>query len=321
MSTHYLMLDSSSGPLDQLEDQTRGLRLIICRLGAEPVSLKLRDERGGYRGFFWRDGDVEKPVSGWGNHATVMGYFVHRLWKQESTYDGHPIRGGTHGFVRHHHFSAPVVDTAAGSLTYRLEPSEIPTDAYPYKVVMKLTYTLRNGVLQVRFEFDNQEDHPVLLSFGWHPGFAVGSIEKARLFLPAGLYRREMAPGDFLDGAIQEILFPGGEMPFAKKDLPGSYLLGLAGVSERRFVLEAPDLGHRIECDYAQAPYLTLWSNGDPFICVEPCWGLPDSNPPVAFEKKRGIQTIRSGGVLSASLHITPSFLKNGVDIAKGFTS
>jgi galactose mutarotase-like enzyme len=160
------------------------------------------------------------------------------------------------------------------------------------------------------FAFENRESHPVALSFGWHPGFAVGSLESSRLLLPAGTYVREMAPGDFLNGGVEEIPFAGGEMPFAKKDLPGSYLLDLAGVPERRFVLEAPALGHRIECDYAEAPFLTLWSNGDPFLCVEPCWGMPDSNPPVPFERKKGIQRIEAGATLKASLRVTPSLME-----------
>ncbi len=308
----HRILDSSVGPLDQLEEVSSGLRLVIARTGAEPVSLALRNEKGEWSGFLWRDGEVEKPASGWGNHATVMGYFVHRLWQQESLYEGHVIKGGTHGFLRHHPFAEPSFDAAQGSLTYRVEPSEIPSDAYPYKVALRLTYTLKKGTLEMRFSFENQEDHPVGLSFGWHPGFAVGSLESARLFLPQGTYRREMAPGDFLDGTTQEIVFEGGELPeefFPKKNLPGSYLLDLAGVKERQFVLEAPALGHRVICDYNEAPYLTLWSNGDPFLCVEPCWGLPDSNPPVPFEKKKGLVPIAARETLIASLKITPSFL------------
>ena len=312
MSCRYEILNSSVGPLDLIEEEAGGLRLIIERLGAEPVGLSLPDRgehRGVRHGFLWRDGEVEKPSSGWGNHATVMGYYVHRLWDQESVYEGHPIKGGTHGFLRHHRFGNPIVDVEAGSLTYCVEPSEIPSDAYPYKVALRLAYTLRNGTLGMRFEFENREPHPVVLSFGWHPGFAVGSLESARLLMPPGDYRREMAPGDFLDGAIEEIDFAGGEMPFAKKDLPGSFLLDLTGVRERRFVLEAPALRHRVICDYAEVPYLTLWSNGDPFLCVEPCWGLPDSNPPLPFERKKGIVTIAAGQTVTASVGITPSLL------------
>lgn len=309
MSFSFQTLDSVAGPLDQITDEGSGLRLTICRTGAEPVSLALRNGAGAWEGFLWRDGEVEKPASGWGNHATVMGYFVHRLWKQESLYEGHPIKGGNHGFIRSHHFTAPAVDLAAGTLTYCVEPSEIPADAYPYKVAMQLSFSLQDGAMGMRFEFENREDHPVALSFGWHPGFAVGSLESARLLLPPGTYRREMAPGDFLDGAIEEIPFAGGEMPFSKKDLPGSFLLDLAGVADRRIILEASALGHRIECDYSEAPFLTLWSNGDPFLCVEPCWGLPDSNPPAPFEQKKGIQNIAARETLTASLKVKPTLI------------
>ena len=141
MSCRYEILNSSVGLLDRIEEASSGLRLTVSRLGAEPVSLSLPDKDspdGSRHGFLWRDGEVEKPVSGWGNHATVMGYFVHRLWNQESVYEGHPIKGGTHGFLRHHQFGNPVVDLDKGSITYRVEPSEIPSDAYPYQVALKL---------------------------------------------------------------------------------------------------------------------------------------------------------------------------------------
>ena len=309
MSFSSQILDSVAGPLDQITDESSGLRLMIARTGAEPVSLALKDGSGAWRGFLWRDGEVGKPASGWGNHATVMGYFVHRLWKQESVYEGHVIRGGNHGFLRSHDFAAPEIDLEKGSLTYSVDPSVIPADAYPYKVAMKLVYSIGGGALRMTFRFENREDHPVALSFGWHPGFAVGSLETASLRMPAGTYLREMAPGDFLDGTVERIEFAGGEKPFSKKDLPGSYLLDLAGVSDRRFVLEAPALGHRIECDYSEAPYLTLWSDGSPFLCVEPCWGLPDSNPPVPFEGKKGIQRLAAGGTLEVSLRVKPSLI------------
>jgi galactose mutarotase-like enzyme len=309
MSFTHKVIESVAGPLDQITDEDAGLRLVVCRTGAEPVSLARRDTQGNWCGFLWRDGQIEKPAEGWGNHATVMGYFVHRLWKQKSVYEGHVIKGGNHGFIRSFAFDAPEVDLAVGSITYSVAPERIPAEAYPYLVSMKLSYAVAAGSLRMTFDFQNQEDHEVALGFGWHPGFAVSSLENAQLTLPAGTYLREMAPGDFLDGTVQEVRFAGGEMPFAKKDLPGSYLLDLAGVPDRRFVLEDRGLGHRVECDYAEAPFLTLWSNGDPFLCVEPCWGLPDSNPPVPFEMKKGIQRISARGMLKASLVVRPSLL------------
>ena len=311
MTNHYKTLPSPAGMLDLLEDRENGIRITVNRLGAEVISLARRDDQGVWHGFLWRDGMHEAPESGWSNHATVMGYYTHRLWEGKSIYAGHPIDGGAtpHGFLRHHVFSSPRVDLSLGSLSYHIEPDQIPLGAYPYAVAATISYTLTEGGVKMTFLFENRESHPVALSFGWHPGFAVGSIESARLLLPSGTYRQQTAKENFLTGQVEEIVFAGGEMPYPKKNLVDSYLIDLSGVPNRQFVLEDSQIGHRVECDYSEAPFLTIWSNGDPFLCVEPCWGLPDSNPPFPFELKKGIQHIDAGGKLMASATIVPSFL------------
>jgi hypothetical protein len=60
--------------------------------------------------------------------------------------------------------------------------------------------------------------------------------------------------------------------------------------------------------DLAGVPYVTLWSDGGPFLCVEPCWGLTDNHEQRAFEKKQGTEIIPAGGELRASLSMTPQF-------------
>lgn len=96
--------------LDVLTDDERGLRIIVSRLGAELVSLARRNAKGHWLGFLHRDNDISQPASGWGNHATVMGYFLHRLKDEKSLYRGQEIRGATHSFLRHKTFSEVAVD-------------------------------------------------------------------------------------------------------------------------------------------------------------------------------------------------------------------
>jgi len=55
------------------------------------------------------------------------------------------------------------------------------------------------------------------------------------------------------------------------------------------------------EIDLAEAPFFTIWSDLHPFICVEPCWGLPDHHKQEPFEKKIGIQVVPPQGSLSRS--------------------
>jgi galactose mutarotase-like enzyme len=292
--------------LDVLE--TSGLRIMVNRTGAEMVSLAKRDSSGEWRGFLYRDGETNAPESGWANHATVMGYFLHRLWKEQSMYRGSLIRGGNHGFLRHFAFEPP--EETDQALVYRVPASRVPSDAYPLKVSLELSYLLTEDGLRVEFLFTNEEPElDAHVSFGLHPGFAVSSLRDCKMLLPQGTYVRYHAPGNFLDGREEKIGFGGGEMPFDKAKLPDSYLLGLDGVPRKIFVLEDGNLGRRLTFDCSEVPFLTLWSDRDTYICVEPCWGLPDSNPPKPFEQKIGIQKISAGGSLRRGFGIGLSFL------------
>lgn len=299
--------------LDVLTDDKLGLRIIVSRLGAELVSLARRDESGEWIGFLVRDNDLTKPASGWANHATVMGYFLHRLKDERSLYRGAEIRGGTHSFLRHKTFTDVTANLASdkAALTYRISPNEIEAIEYPLKVSLALTYTLSDGEVAVDFHFRNHElGATAHLEFGLHPGFAANSFESFGLTMPAGHYRRWFSPRNYLSGETEEIQFNGGEMPFERGKLSGSYILELVDVPSPIFVYHDPPSGRRVALDFTGVPYVTLWSDGGTFLCVEPCWGLTDRHEQRAFEEKDGIQTIAAGGELRAGFTMTPTLKK-----------
>jgi len=299
----HQVIERSGGVFDVLEEGD--FRVTVNRSGAEMVSLQRRAPTGEWRGFLYRDGDVSAPASGWANHATVMGYFLHRLWKEQSLYRGQLIRGGNHGFLRHFAFAAPEI--AGAAMSYHVPADRVPREAYPLKVSLALTYALSQEGLRVEFAFRNEEPELTAhVSFGLHPGFAVASPKTCRVLFPAGVYTRHFAPGNFLNGELETIDFPGGDMPFARENLEGSYLVGLEAAPVRVFQIEDPESGRRVVLDFSEVPFLTVWSDMNPFICLEPCWGLPDSNPPRPFEEKEGIQTIAPGAVLRRGFGIKP---------------
>jgi len=311
MSSTYQYEEKDGLRLDHLTHDS-GLSIVVNRHGAELVSVARRGPDGKWTGFLYRDGDTGTPAEGWKNHATVMGYFVHRLKDEHSTYRGHEIRGGTHSFLRHKDFGAPAVET--GAITYTIGPGQIEPEEYPFKVRMNLTYTLvvtaGTPELLVTFEFENLEPElSTHVSFGLHPGFAVSSLKDARVILPKGTYIRHMAPGNFLSGETVRIEHPGGPMPFRKEDLPDSFILGLGEVPQPVFTVEDPAGHRRTLLDYHEAPYVTLWSDGHDFVCVEPCWGLPDHQEQRPFEQKEGIQEIAPGKILTRTFSIRPEVI------------
>jgi len=302
--------EKRSGRLfDVLTEEESGLRLIVSRLGAELISVARRDADGQWHGFLNRDNEIDPPAKGWANHATVMGYFLHRIKNERTLYRGHEIRGGTHSFLRGKvwHF---VESERDNELTYRITPEDFSSVEYPLRVSLDLTYRIEGTRISTIFKFTN--DEPELsahVGFGLHPGFAAAAFDSFRFEMPAGLYRRHFSPDNYLSGETEDIRFAGGTMPFAREKLPGSYILELLDVPDREFTFSDASSGRAVAIDLTAVPYLTLWSDGGPFLCVEPCWGLTDHHEQRAFENKEGIQQIPPGKELVASFSFEPRLL------------
>jgi galactose mutarotase-like enzyme len=297
--------------LDVLTDEKNGLRIVVSRFGAELISMARINEAGNWIGFLYRDGDLSVPDHGWANHATVMGYYLHRLKDGRSLYRGHEIKGGNHGFLRTKtwHLVRSSTEGSGALLKYQVTPDDFSPTEYPLKVSVDLTYKIDVNGVAVLFEFQNHEaELNAHVSFGLHPGFSATSFETFHLQMPRGLYRRYFSPGNFLSGETREIEFRGGEMPFPKSELPGSIILELVNIPRPQFSFVDPESGRWVIMNLAGVPYITLWSDGGPFLCIEPCWGLTDDHDQRPFEKKRGIQIIPPGGELRASFSMMPQF-------------
>jgi galactose mutarotase-like enzyme len=194
-------------------------------------------------------------------------------------------------------------------LKYRITPEDFSPVEYPLRVSVDLTYEIELNTLSVLFEFQNHEPELTAhVAFGLHPGFAATSFETFHLQMPKGLYRRYFSPGNYLSGETRDIEFPGGEMPFHRGELSGSIILQLVDVPRPRFSYVDPPSGRWVTLDLTGVPYMTLWSDGGPFLCIEPCWGLTDHHEQRAFEEKQGIQRISPRGDLRASFSVTPQF-------------
>jgi len=243
--------------LDVLTDEEIGLRLIVSRLGAELISVARRDANGKWIGFLNRDNEIGAPEKGWANHATVMGYYLHRIKDERTLYRGREMRGGTHSFLRGKVWPA-VKPAQDGELTYRITPEDFLPVEYPLRVSLDLTYRIDGERVSTTFRFRNDEPELTAhVGFGLHPGFAAASFDSFRFEMPAGLYRRHFSPTNYLSGETEDIRFAGGEMPFAREKLPGSFILELVDVPDRTFTFSDPPSARTVAIDLTGVPYLT----------------------------------------------------------------
>jgi galactose mutarotase-like enzyme len=306
MGFRHRVIEQDGQRLHEVADSEQGYRIQVNNHGAELVSIARREPDGTFAGYLYRDADVSPAQKGWQSHATIMGYFLHRLKGEKSVYEGDEIRGGNHSFLRHKLFDDPdVLLDEAGALTYSLPVSRILPLEYPRKVSFQIAYRLHANTVQVTFRFHNEEaERQAHVSFGLHPGFAVSSVERARVVLPRGTYKRHLAPDNFLSGETVEFESDGATMPIKPFELPGSFLLEPIDVDSHVIRLQDAERHREVELDFSEAPYFTLWSDLNPFICIEPCWGLPDHQDQRPFEMKLGIQTIPALGTLTRQFSI-----------------
>jgi galactose mutarotase-like enzyme len=302
MRFEHRSFEQNGQRLDEVVDLKNKTRIVVSDHGAELVSAAKRAPGGDWVGYLYRDGDTTVPASGWKSHATVMGYYIHRLVGERTLYDGDEIRGGNHSFIRTKVFAAPevLISEENAALRYRLPAEAINKIEYPRRVASQLDYVLSGADLGVAFSFVNQEQNrPAHVSFGLHPGFRVSSIDDARIILPRGNYRRYLAPGNFLSGETVDFTSAGDSLPCKPFELPDSFLIQAVDVDE--YVVKLQDLKERreVQIDLSEAPFFTIWSDLNPFICIEPCWGLPDHKEQEPFEKKVGIQVIPPQGTLT----------------------
>ncbi len=294
MGFEHRVIEQDGHRLHEIADIESGYRIQVNNLGAELVSLARRADGGGWAGYLYRDGDVQPGQQGWQGHATVMGYFLHRIKDERTWYEGDEIRGGNHGFLRHKKFADPEIELAdRATLSYSLPAGQILPLEYPRKVSFQINYTLHGDTLEVTFIFHNEEvERQSHVSFGLHPGLSISSFEQARVVLPKGIYKRYLAPNNFLSGETVEFESDGATMPIKPFELPGSFLLET--IEADSYVIQLLDYAQKrqVELDFSDVPYFTIWSDLNPFICIEPCWGLPDQQEQRAFENKLGIQII-----------------------------
>jgi galactose mutarotase-like enzyme len=147
--------------LNELVDLESGFRIAVDNLGAELVSIARNPGNADPIAYLYRDGEVLPSGKGWQNHATVMGYFLHRLWGEKTLYEGEEIVGGNHGFLRREIFADPEITISdRATLTYSLAARQIGAREYPRKVSFQISYALFGNNVEVSFVFQNEELEP-----------------------------------------------------------------------------------------------------------------------------------------------------------------
>ena len=281
--------------------RSRNLSAEINPLGAQ-LSV-LRDETG--RDLLW-DGDP----SVWNGRSPllfpIVGTLVGGKYRLGSTTYDLP----RHGFARGKLFD--IVASGPAAATFRLTADDASLRVYPFQFELEVRYALDGPTLSVTASVRNAGDEEMPASFGYHPAFRwplpfgqarsshfieFASDEPApiRRLNAAGLVtaQRHPSPIDHRRLALTDALFQDDVIIFDE--------------IRSRSVTYGADAGPRILIQFADAPYLGLWTKPQAnFICIEPWRGMADfAGFSGDFRTKTGVFMVAPGAAMPTVLAIT----------------
>lgn len=157
----------------------------IARRGATVLRITTPSADGRHE---WADGyrDGADFESLKGSRFAIMVPFANRIDQARYTFEGHPYdmqpgveasRGIRHGFVRDAMFQllSAQADEAQARVVLAydgIRPQRHP--GYPFAIDVRVTFTLREGALDLLVEMHNVGDSAAPCFFGWHPYLRPG---------------------------------------------------------------------------------------------------------------------------------------------------
>ena len=271
------------------------LTVEIDDLGAQLCSVK----NAGGTEYIWQ---ADPAI--WARHAPLLFPVIGRLQNGQYTHQGQTYSISSHGFARDSRFE--VLEQGEARAVFRLTQSPEALAVYPFPFVLTVTYVLEDNRLTKTCRVENPGQEEMLFELGAHDGFRAPlepgeSMDDYAILLPGleAITPYGMDQEGITTPKSGTISLEGGRLPL-KPSTFGLDTVILDQLPQRRAVL-ADKAGHpRVTLDFADFPYLGIWTPDKPFdtnyVCIEPWSTLPDAVfVGRGLEDKQGIRRLAPG--------------------------
>lgn len=251
----------------------------------------------------------------WSRRAPLLFPIIARLKNSEYLLDGKVWHIPTHGFCR----SAPfaVIGQTAHSVSFRYADTEETLQVYPFPFSLTVTYTLDGWSLRKTHLVENRGTAPMPYELGGHDGYRAPlepgeRMDDYGIRLPGvhAITPYGMDAENMITPKTETYPLSGGRVPLK----PSAYHLDtiiLDELPERRAVLTNGRGEPRVELEFADFPFLGIWTMSKEFdtnyVCIEPWTTLPDATfVGRELTGKKGIRVLAPGA--SETLSFTSTF-------------
>lgn len=275
--------------------QNEHLTVDIEDLGAQLSSV--RNHHG--TEYLWQgDADI------WARRAPILFPVLGRLKDNTYLLDGVVYQIGQHGFARDCVFQ--VVEHTDTKAVFHLADDAETRRLYPFSFLLTVTYTLDGNRLTKCHRVENRSERVMYYELGVHDGFRAPleegeAMSQYAIRLPS---LEEIHPYGMDEQAMvtpkdKTIPLENGRLSLT----PATYGLDtviLDQPPQAQAVLVDGQDRPRVTVDFAQFPYLGIWTQDKPFdtnyVCIEPWTTLPDATfVGRELKDKAGIRTLQPG--------------------------
>lgn len=208
----------------------------------------------------------------------------------EYYYENEKYEMQKHGYIRFCTFDIECI--SEDSVTFIHKSNEQTKIIYPFDYTLHITFSLKEKVLSVQYNIDNNGKEDMYFSIGPHEGFyCKNGIEDYDILLPQNTtLNATVLAGDVLSTDKQKILENSDILPL-KYDYFLVDALVFKNIDFDTLTLKNRKDGSGLRLTFKNHPYLVLWSKKDaPYICIEPWCGIHDDvNSDKMLVNKEGI--------------------------------
>jgi len=211
----------------------------------------------------------------WSGRAPVLFPIVGRLKDDRYRWQGREYTLPKHGFARESLFRLVRREDARAS--FALESSDETLACYPFDFALTLDYRLECRSLIAEATVENRGDGEMYFSLGAHPGFQCAMGDLLRFDLPETLASQWIDDEAMLAGGSYPVLENATDITLHAHLFDRDALI-LSGMKSKHVTLVRAGTP-TVKFDIGGAPVLGLWAKpGAPYVCIEPWFGLNDSN-------------------------------------------
>lgn len=254
--------------------------------GAELKSLFCND-----REYIWR-GDEKF----WAGSCPILFPICSGLKDDEYYLDGKKYTMQKHGYARFCDFE--VEEKGESSVTFLLCSNEESLKQYPFNYELRITYTLEDKTLKVKYDIDNKSEETMYFSIGSHEGYyCPEGIEEYDVLLPAPeTLCATVLEGNTL-GYKKETIIENSDKLSLNYDYFKIDALIFEDMKAKSVILKHRNSPKSLRVNFPDCEYFLIWTKpGAPYICLEPWCGISDKvDADKNFKTKEGIRTIGAG--------------------------